>query len=521
VVEPEGPFNSPDEERWYDMLTMIRQEASTGLPSPILSNYVTALFKAGQANTYATDLASVSYTSYDVQQVVGVVSRGMFLRAGNNLALHNAWFSAGIIVGNNTPATTFRLAGGRAFEMYLCRPSVSDAAGRGHNCQVRDMEIGDLLFVGQRVDQPLSTYSFTNCIVGYFRNSNLGNFTVHLNGCVLTGTASVLGNKLAQAYDILPPVEDAYALPGKTYLNNCTIYVPQGQSVVTGYANTPAALQAVKAVVWNNVTVYLPDGTSFVLGATTTGNVAPMPTGKMLIISGQSNALGKNDASALSASPLRDITPALTRQFYRVQIWNPTTQAFEKLTESVNGQTYPSSVGVELGIAQRWEEENPTETLYLVKQTFDGAHISRWVKGAGDAYELLAGQYINPAKAALRAAGLEPNPIAFFWSQGEAESGQNTYLAALTSFMGNLVNDALIKPNTLQLISENHYDQNVVGGQQRQYCTVTPQARYISTAAYGMMNDNLHYTAKTQFLAGYCDVWNAIFGSVKPYPFSF
>jgi hypothetical protein len=249
--------------------------------------------------------------------------------------------------------------------------------------------------------------------------------------------------------------------------------------------------------------------------------VRPLPVvgqAPVIIIDGQSNALGVGDPAFFSTQLGLSLTPSPTREFQRVFIWNAGAGAFQKLKLGINQFGYGGSFGAEIGLAQRWEQENSTGNLYLIKHSQDGKPIQNWDYGTVG-YNELVNNYIKAAYAWLTAQGLTPVERGWYWMQGESNAGDTTYKNRLQNLVSRLVADgALATSGTVRVIGKVRSDA-VVADQDVQYVASDPLARLIDTAFYDMNTDNLHYSGRAQYLAGFTDVYNRIFGLSTNYPF--
>jgi len=244
-------------------------------------------------------------------------------------------------------------------------------------------------------------------------------------------------------------------------------------------------------------------------------------TAKVMVMSGQSNILGyayRTDLDDPSYSYLD-----LKREFQRVKIWNPTTNAYEKLKlgvnslnnelEELNGR--PLGFGPELAIAARWELENSTETLYIVKHGWGATTLQDWAKG---------GKYYNELKSRsdksriwLTNNGFIDERVGVDWMQGESSSAGETtasYQAALTQLMADFEADGIISAASRRVISEARNRPEISLAQEAYVNSDPTRARFIDTTFYSVIaNDVLHYNAKSVIRSGGTDVYNAIFGT--------
>jgi hypothetical protein len=262
-----------------------------------------------------------------------------------------------------------------------------------------------------------------------------------------------------------------------------------------------------------------------VVAATTTTPTNPTTSqAPVILIGGQSNAWGKQvDGNRTGEAPLSQVAPSITREFQRVLIWTPGS-GWQKLQAFANNRASSDngpSFGAEIGLAQWFEATTTAGNLYLVKDAHDGQPISYFQKGAGSGqYANWRDNFVGPALANLNAAGLMPSIKGMYWSQGEADAGNGTYQSQLTTLFNSWLADGILPGTAIQLISECKTSSTVAAAQQA-YVTATSQARLIPTANYATGPDGLHYNEITQYLCGYVDIPNAIYGQSRAYPFSF
>lgn len=271
-------------------------------------------------------------------------------------------------------------------------------------------------------------------------------------------------------------------------------------------------------------------------GASSSVNIStPTPeVNNLIFISGQSNAQGLAWRSDLWTGAYSTITPSLTREFQRVYIWNPTASAWQKLqvgqpagfgqalaagTGGGNelGQQgaehpagYQDGFGPEIGLAQRWEQENATGNLYIIKGAKGGTVIINWLKATGTLYNQYLTDYITPAIAALT---VTPVRVGFVWMQGESDGATSTadYQTRLTTLMGDVLTDFL-SVSTLKIIGKAR-NQAAIATAQQNYVNGDANARFINTTPYTMLSDNLHYAAGGMLQFGGADIYNAIFST--------
>lgn len=240
-----------------------------------------------------------------------------------------------------------------------------------------------------------------------------------------------------------------------------------------------------------------------------------MTTANLLIIAGQSNALGFN----VSPSEL----PASYAPSAAVQIWNATTGAFEEMQPGVNTGTVnnPTAWGPEVGEAISWTAAHPGETLYIVK---DGSTVHGSTGLAADPTQLdwspsstgemysTATTDITSAKAALTAASLTPHVIGIDWMQGEQDAIDATKAAAYQTnfgaFLGQ-IETAWGDGDGTTPVSYGRIDvsdaltfQTDVRAAQDTVAVGNFTAREVNTDTFEQQSDHLHFDGAGQLALG-------------------
>lgn len=266
---------------------------------------------------------------------------------------------------------------------------------------------------------------------------------------------------------------------------------------------------------------FLWTGAGYVWTGTPVGVVSatvpePLYDAEILVMDGQSNSAGQNYMSYFDATTHSLITPDPADEFQRVYLWNLQQQKFIKLRW---GYTYAGldGFGAEIGYAQRWEQENPTGNLYIVKRGTGGASISQWDAGT-ESYNTLV-THVGLAKSALTAQGKTPFVKAFLWNQGESDSSNPTgYSTKLASLISRLTTDGVIEAATRRVIVVQ--SDSALYPEQYNYVSNDPQAVLVDAKDYpGNPGDEVHYTGRSQYLLGYTDAYNKVYGQNDPYPF--
>jgi hypothetical protein len=136
----------------------------------------------------------------------------------------------------------------------------------------------------------------------------------------------------------------------------------------------------------------------------------------LIVVAGQSNALGWVEASSLPAH--------LQGPLGYAAIWNPTRQAFEALQAGVNtgNAQQPTAVGPEVQFAYAWSLSHPGETLFIVKVAQSSTGLAEdplkddWSPRSGELFATASQQV-----AAARQASGEP-VSGVLWMQGEEDA---------------------------------------------------------------------------------------------------
>jgi hypothetical protein len=242
--------------------------------------------------------------------------------------------------------------------------------------------------------------------------------------------------------------------------------------------------------------------------------------GNLILLVGQSNVLsaGYIDQFEGTGNALDLLRPSVLREYQRVFIWSPSQNKFVKLQARISNLGYQNNtIGPEIGVAQRWEQENPTGNLYIVKQSIPGVPITTWDDGQQGWSELST--WTDGAIAALKAAGLVPHIIGWWWNQGETGGNDPAYDSKLQNLADRMRARGFLTADTQAVIALMRYD-SVMRQQEMQFVARnSPWASYVETVGYGVNSDNLHFTAATQFLSGHTDIYNKVFKLTSSYPF--
>lgn len=274
-----------------------------------------------------------------------------------------------------------------------------------------------------------------------------------------------------------------------------------------------------------------PDGTvSFYWGSYEVTEVPSILTDvDVFFIDGQSNALGTGNMNDFGKEPLI-IAPDPKRVYSRAKIWNPKDGAatFQNLQGGVNNlsandgtvtkaapYSFPS-FGAEIGLAQRYEAENPGKTYYIIKKTADGDPIEVWADGQTHWLDFV-NNYLNPALAYFKANNLNPVVKGWYWMQGESNAGDTGYTEKLEDLDSRLTAVGALQANTIRVIGGVRNSAQMQA-EQLAYVNANPTKRkFINTNGYSVIADGIHYDSKSCYSEGHRDVYNAIFGTAGGY----
>jgi hypothetical protein len=238
----------------------------------------------------------------------------------------------------------------------------------------------------------------------------------------------------------------------------------------------------------------------------TTGSVNGNPGEDVVVLAGQSNALGAADQSTLDA--------ALNRTWHNCQIFGGSN--FVALGPTTN-QSNSGKHGIEFELARKYAQQG--RRLWLIKYAMGGTALddnpsndNNWLPNRGNLNRIFFEDWLRPALGKLARENIY---IKFVWCQGEADSaGSNVGMARryeqnLLEFFGQVI-DA-ISPVQICLIRTNGNISgfvNVADVQQAQtrVSDMIPNCFWIDTDNTPLQGDNLHFTS-----AGYADIASRVF----------
>lgn len=165
----------------------------------------------------------------------------------------------------------------------------------------------------------------------------------------------------------------------------------------------------------------------------------PENTAKVIVLSGQSNAVGSSYSSFLLKNAGQEEYDKYKAGFPNVKIlYSCTATGHEGLAPNNKsdefvpvklGQGYNlSTFGPEVGLASYLSEAYPDETFYIIKHAIGGASMTGFWNLTVDNPDSLRGlnllkEEIDLGLSLLEDEGLDPKIVAFLWMQGESDSG--------------------------------------------------------------------------------------------------
>lgn len=226
---------------------------------------------------------------------------------------------------------------------------------------------------------------------------------------------------------------------------------------------------------------------------------------KLVIISGQSNAIGENNGGPNPA-------PA------GVQIWNNSLSSWgsSNYTLSPLADAEPNGNGgnnnMGLALACRLNKETG-EDIYLIQSCVDGGSITNWINGIGTAFTTLA-SLVASALSTPQLAGIDlTSDVVILWAQGEADStlDYNTYNGYYNTLFsqlraetwgGSTVPFLIFQPSLL------HYVDAPVKVMWN-YSKTDGWATFVSTEGLAT-SDGTHWTGPALWEIGYYRAYNAL-----------
>ncbi len=241
---------------------------------------------------------------------------------------------------------------------------------------------------------------------------------------------------------------------------------------------------------------------------------ATMPRNYVLIVAGQSNAVG------YASNPL---AAGLTDYHYsRTRIWK--NGAWEILNPADNTQSANQAInnhGIEPYIGYYFEKAFPNDNIYIIKYAVGGIPLAEdavsndWSPAStGQAYAVFVHDYLIPAFASSDLSSYKP--LGLWWMQGESDAlnelSANAYLSNLGDFFGHLTTDVPAVQKFRKFIgrvrdSNSWTYRSIVRQGQAAFCaTQSNNAILIDTDSIDTEPDDIHYSA-----AGFAELGSALF----------
>jgi hypothetical protein len=174
----------------------------------------------------------------------------------------------------------------------------------------------------------------------------------------------------------------------------------------------------------------------------------------VVTIGGQSNAEGIKLVTSLPAK--------LQRQFQNVYIWWNETEAdgagsWQKLQAGVNNQRSTTAAGsnrlqwygLEIGMADKFERQNPNDVLYIIKYAVGGSSVAAdgviidWSTSTNEALATAIEGYQQPARSSL--SGFTITDLGLIWMQGEQDASSPTQSVTATFRTNTLATFAALR----------------------------------------------------------------------------
>ena len=212
-----------------------------------------------------------------------------------------------------------------------------------------------------------------------------------------------------------------------------------------------------------------------VLATTASGNVV-----KVILLGGQSNAVGQGNNSGLPTSPVNLQLPQDDVLFYYTGGGGLTT-----LRSGSGGVTMGSEAkfGVEVTFGREIADANPSVTYAIIKHAESGTALyNDWAPGTGPSYTAFRNT-VAAGLAALQNAGYTTEIVGMLWHQGESdalEGQQANYANNLTAFIADIRSRyGANLPFLIGEIRQNGGAYNVVVNTQSAIAAADPFARFV------------------------------------------
>ena len=168
----------------------------------------------------------------------------------------------------------------------------------------------------------------------------------------------------------------------------------------------------------------------------------PDSTAKVIILAGQSNAVGRSRCDFLETKVSPGKFAEYTNGYSNVQIMYDCNNGNES-DEFINvalGQGASSDLfGPEIGLAEYLSENFPDEKFYIIKYAKGGSDLeTQWYNAKKESIgTLLTGmtEFVQTGLLTLQEQGLDPKIIGFLWNQGESDA---THIPQAARYYANL-----------------------------------------------------------------------------------
>ena len=179
----------------------------------------------------------------------------------------------------------------------------------------------------------------------------------------------------------------------------------------------------------------------------------PFPTGKdpdgtakVILIGGQSNAVGFSEVENLSGRVSKEKIAEYTNGYSNVKIMYTNTEGYESdgfVPVSIGQGHSEKHFGPELGLAEYLAMKFPQEKFYIIKYAKGGSILeTQWYNAKAETpLTLLTGfeEYVNEGLELIKKDGLDPKIVGFIWNQGESDSTRHAWAAKYYNNLDGLV----------------------------------------------------------------------------------
>ena len=156
----------------------------------------------------------------------------------------------------------------------------------------------------------------------------------------------------------------------------------------------------------------------------------PAGTAKVIILAGQSNAVGRSMCDLLKEKVTAEKFAEYTNGYSNVQIMynnvngGPMSDTFINTQLGLGGS--PEQFGPELGLAEYLSENYPDEKFYIIKFAMSGSTLdTQWYNAEKNEVGMLLGgltEFVSLGLKNLEDQGLTPKIVGMVWNQGESDA---------------------------------------------------------------------------------------------------